>query len=118
MGRRIRGRCRYYRDKLDQFLADWKKWNLDRIWTRPEDYFAESERNMVKLRRETGNALRANPHLAGYYFCAVPDSDRWRRAAEQFPRIQARRDRPADRPHLAVRGVCSPNRSTCTAARQ
>jgi hypothetical protein len=67
--------ARYYRDKLDLFLADWKKWDLGRIWTSPEDYFTDSERNMVKLRMETGNALRANPHLAGYTFCALPDSD-------------------------------------------
>jgi len=67
--------ARYYRDQLELFLADWKKWNLGRIWTSPEDYFADSERNMVKLRRETGNALRANPNLAGYTFCALPDSD-------------------------------------------
>ena len=40
----------YYRDKLDKFMADWKNWKLDRIWTRPEDYFTDSERNMVKLR--------------------------------------------------------------------
>ena len=64
----------YYRDKLDKFLADWKNWQLDRIWTRPEDYFADSERNMVKLRWETGNALRANPYLAGYYFCVVAEA--------------------------------------------
>ncbi len=65
----------YYRDKLDRFMGDWKKWGLDRIWIQPEDYFTESERNMVKLRREIGNALRANPNLAGYQFCALPDSD-------------------------------------------
>jgi hypothetical protein len=64
----------YYRDKLDKFLADWKNWKLDRIWTRPEDYFTDSERNMVKLRWETGNALRANPYLAGYYFCVVAEA--------------------------------------------
>jgi hypothetical protein len=75
MGAEYADDARYYRDKLDQFLADWKKWNLGRIWTRPEDYFLASELNMLKLRRETGNALRANPHLAGHYFCAVPDSD-------------------------------------------
>jgi hypothetical protein len=75
MGAEYADDARYYRDKLDQFLADWQKWDLGRIWTRPEDFFADSERNMVKLRRETGNALRANPHLAGTYFCALPDSD-------------------------------------------
>ena len=67
--------ARYYQARLDQFLSDWKAWKLDRIWTRPEDFFIASERNMLKLRRETGNALRANPYLAGYYFCALPDSD-------------------------------------------
>lgn len=67
--------ARYYRARLDEFLRDWKAWKLDRIWTRPEDFFVASEQNMLKLRRETGNALRANPHLAGYLFCAGPDSD-------------------------------------------
>jgi hypothetical protein len=67
--------ARYYRDKHDHFMADWKQWNLRRIWSQPEDFFLNSERNMLKLRRETGNALRANPHLAGYYFCALTDSD-------------------------------------------
>jgi hypothetical protein len=67
--------ARYYRDKLDHFLADWQKWDLGRIWGRPEDFFTDSEQNMVKLRREAGNALRANPYLAGSYFCALPDSD-------------------------------------------
>ena len=65
----------YYRDKLDQFLADWKNWDLGRIWTSPEDYFTDSERSMVKLRRVAGNALRSNPYLAGHYFCALVDSD-------------------------------------------
>jgi hypothetical protein len=67
--------ARYYRNNLDQFLADWKKWDLGRIWTRPEDFFTDSERNMLRLRRETGNALRANPYLAAYTFCTLPDSD-------------------------------------------
>jgi hypothetical protein len=75
MGAETADDARYYRDKLEQFLADWQKWDLGRIWGRPEDYFTDSERNMVKLRREAGNALRANPHLAGTYVCALPDSD-------------------------------------------
>ncbi len=65
----------FFQDKFDQFLADWKAWNLDQVWERPEDYFINSEANMLKLRRETGNALRANPFLAGYLFCALTDSD-------------------------------------------
>ena len=64
----------YYRDKLDQFLADWNKWDLGRIWTRPEDYFTDSERNMIKLRRETGNALRQSAP-GGLLLLRLPDSD-------------------------------------------
>ena len=75
MGAEYADDARYYRVQLDAFMADWKKWDLGRIWTRPEDFFLNSELNMVKLRREAGNALRANPHLAGYTFCARPDSD-------------------------------------------
>ena len=75
MGAEYTDDARYYRDKLDQFMADWKKWDLGRIWTTPEDYFTNSEHNMVKLRRVAGNALRSNPFLAGHYFCALVDSD-------------------------------------------
>lgn len=75
MGAEYADDARYYRDKLDQFMVDWQGWDLGRIWSRPEDFFTDSERNMVKLRRETGNALRANPYLAGYQICALPDSD-------------------------------------------
>jgi hypothetical protein len=74
MGAEYADDARFYREKLDQFLADWKKWDLGRVWTRPEDYFTDSGRNMVRLCRETGNALRANPHLAGYTFCALTGS--------------------------------------------
>ncbi len=65
----------YFRDKLDKFMADWDAWKLSRVWSQPEDFFRNSERNMLNLRRETGNALRGNPHLAGSYFCALTDSD-------------------------------------------
>lgn len=75
MGAEYADDARYYRDKLDKFLADYDKWNLGRIWTTPEDYFTNSEHNMVKLRRVAGNALRSNPFLAGHYFCALVDSD-------------------------------------------
>jgi hypothetical protein len=75
MGAEYADDARYYRRHLDQFLADWKKWDLGSIWTRPEDFFNDSERNVVKLRWSIGNALRANPHLAGYTFCVLPDSD-------------------------------------------
>jgi hypothetical protein len=65
----------YFQDKFNQFMADWKTWKLEHVWKQPEDYFINSEANMLKLRHETGNALRANPFLAGYLFCALTDSD-------------------------------------------
>ena len=65
----------YFQDKFNQFMADWKTWKLDQVWKQPEDYFINSEANMLKLRYETGNSLRANPFLAGYLFCALTDSD-------------------------------------------
>ena len=32
-----------YRQLLDRFLADWKKYRLDECWARPEDYFRDSQ---------------------------------------------------------------------------
>lgn len=67
--------ARYYRDKLDKFMVDWKGWHLDDIWARPEDFFADSDRMMAALRWTGENALRANPNLVGHFFCALTDSD-------------------------------------------
>lgn len=65
----------FFQDKFDLFLADWERWKLAEVWEKPENFFINSEANMLKLRLETGNALRANPFLAGYLFCALTDSD-------------------------------------------
>ena len=67
--------ARYYRDKLDKFMADWTRWRLADCWARPEDFFAESDRTMAGLRRIGENAVRANPNLVGHFFCAIVDSD-------------------------------------------
>lgn len=58
--------ARYFRRQMDKFLADWQLWRLDRIWPRPEDFFLESDANLVKLHRIGINALRANPHLVAF----------------------------------------------------
>lgn len=67
--------ARYYRDQLDKFMADWKRWRLADCWARPEDFFAESDRTMASLRLIGENAVRANPNLRGHFFCAIVDSD-------------------------------------------
>jgi hypothetical protein len=67
--------ARYYRGNLDRFMADWRLWRLDECWARPEDFFEESDRTMAALRWTGENALRANPKLAGHFFCALTDTD-------------------------------------------
>jgi len=67
--------ARYYRDKLDRFMADWERWRLGEIWARPEDFFTEAERNMARLRIIGGNAIRSNPHIVSHFTCAIADSD-------------------------------------------
>jgi len=57
--------ARLFREKLDRFLADWGKWRLDECWARPEDYFAESQRNQARLALDDFNAWLANPSLIG-----------------------------------------------------
>jgi hypothetical protein len=58
--------ARYYRRQMDKFLADWKLWDLDRIWPRTDDFFTASHANLVRLRRTGENALRANPHVVAF----------------------------------------------------
>lgn len=67
--------ARYYRYHLDCFMNDWQRWRLADCWARPEEFFAESDRVMCRLRRTGENALRSNPNLVGHLFCAITDSD-------------------------------------------
>ncbi len=59
--------ARLFREKLDRFLADWKKWQLDQCWARPEDYFRESQQVQAALALDDYNAWMANPSLVGDY---------------------------------------------------
>ena len=63
----------FYKDKLDKFLADWDKWNLNEIYPRPEDFFAESIRRVAGQRRIGLTAIRSNPQLAGYNLTGMND---------------------------------------------
>ncbi|HET6426792.1 MAG TPA: glycoside hydrolase family 2 TIM barrel-domain containing protein, partial [Phycisphaerae bacterium] len=57
--------ARLYRQLLDQFLADWRKWRLDECWARPEDYFRDSQRFQAALALDDFNTWMANPALVG-----------------------------------------------------
>jgi hypothetical protein len=65
--------ARFYRDKLDRFLADWKRWKLDDLYARPEDFFAESQRKMAGQRTLGLNAIRSNPNIVGYSLTGMND---------------------------------------------
>jgi len=63
----------YYKDKLDKFLVDWDQWNLNEIYPRPEDFFAESIRRVAGQRRIGLTAIRSNPQIAGHNLTGMND---------------------------------------------
>jgi len=65
--------ARFYRDKLDRYLADWKRWKLDELYARPEDFFAESLSKMAGQRTLGLNAIRSNPNIVGYSLTGMND---------------------------------------------
>jgi hypothetical protein len=65
--------ARFYRDKLDRYLADWTRWKLDELYARPEDFFSESLRKMAGQRTLGLNAIRANPDIVGYSLTGMND---------------------------------------------
>jgi hypothetical protein len=65
--------ARFYRDKLNRYLADWKRWKLDELYARPEDFFAESLRKMAGQRTLGLNAIRSNPNIVGYSLTGMND---------------------------------------------
>ena len=65
--------AQFYRDKLDRFLADWDRWKMNECFTRPEDFFAQSIRQMAAERLYGLNALRANPGLVAHSVTGTVD---------------------------------------------
>jgi hypothetical protein len=65
--------ARFYRDRLDRFLTDWRRWKLDELYPRPEDFFADSLRKVAGQRTLGLNAIRSNPNLVGYSLTGMND---------------------------------------------
>lgn len=65
--------AQFYRDKLDRFLADWQRWKMAECFATPQDFFAQSIRQMAAERLYGLNALRANPHLVGHSVTGTVD---------------------------------------------
>ena len=62
-----------YRRFFDQFLADWKRWNLGDTFANPEDYFHQCVAWMAPLRKLGTSAIRANPHIIGHSVTGTQD---------------------------------------------
>ncbi len=63
----------FYRDKLDRFLADWDRWKMAECFASPQDFFAQSIRQMAAERLYGLNALRANPNLVAHSLTGTVD---------------------------------------------
>ncbi len=63
----------YYREKLDLFLADWRRWRLAECFATPADFFTESQRKMATQRTLGLNAIRANPGIVGHNLTGMMD---------------------------------------------
>lgn len=58
---------------LDQFMADWQRWNMADTFANPGDYFQQCIAWMAPVRKLEANALRANPNLVGYNITGLVD---------------------------------------------
>ncbi len=65
--------AQFYRDKLQRFLADWERWKMAECFASPEDFFAQSTRQMAAERLYGLNALRANPSVVAHSLTGTVD---------------------------------------------
>jgi hypothetical protein len=65
--------AQFYRDKLERFLADWERWQMAECFATPQDFFAQSIRQMAAERLFGLNALRANPSLVAHSLTGTVD---------------------------------------------
>ncbi|NQT14588.1 MAG: glycoside hydrolase family 2, partial [Planctomycetes bacterium] len=63
----------FFQDKLDLFLADWRRWHLDDTFARPEDFFMASLRKMAGQRTLGLNAIRSNANVVGHSLTGAVD---------------------------------------------
>ncbi|MHB8971422.1 MAG: hypothetical protein ACYC4N_13335 [Pirellulaceae bacterium] len=62
-----------YRSWRDQYLADWRRYRLDEVFARPDDFFQESIARMAGQRLMSVNAVRANPACIGHSITGTLD---------------------------------------------
>lgn len=57
----------------EQLERDWKRWELDRAFASPSDMILAGQRMQSTLRLSALDAIRSNPHLAGYSLTGLSD---------------------------------------------
>ncbi|HLB73909.1 MAG TPA: hypothetical protein VJJ98_07815, partial [Sedimentisphaerales bacterium] len=57
----------------DLFLADYRRWRMDEVFDRPEEFFAQSIARMAGQRLLGLNAIRSNPNVIGYSITGTVD---------------------------------------------
>ncbi len=65
--------ARFYRVQLDRFLADWERWKMADVFSRPEEFFAASNARMASQRLLGLNAIRSNPNVIGHSLTGTVD---------------------------------------------
>ncbi|OQB86458.1 MAG: Beta-glucuronidase [Planctomycetes bacterium ADurb.Bin126] len=65
--------ARFYRDRRDEFLADWKRWRMDEAFARPEEFFRQSLSRMAAQRLLGINAIRSNAGVVGHSVTGTVD---------------------------------------------
>jgi hypothetical protein len=65
--------AQFYQRIRDRFLADWALYRMADTWADPDDYFNDCLAKMASQRRESLNAIRANPHLVGHSMTGTVD---------------------------------------------
>jgi hypothetical protein len=62
-----------YRSWRDQYLTDYRLWQMGQAFDRPEDFFVQSISRMAGQRLLGLNAIRSNPNVIGYSITGTVD---------------------------------------------
>ena len=62
-----------YDNMAVQLERDWKQWKLDHVFASPSDMITASQQLQSEQRRLALNAIRSNPHIAGYNLTGLSD---------------------------------------------
>lgn len=65
--------ARFYRERLDRFLADWEAYGLGEMFADPADYFRACTSKMAGQRTLGLDAIRSNPHIIGHSLTGTVD---------------------------------------------